>query len=55
MPNYRILVRGWETGVQEAVAKFLGETIDQADVVVPDLIWDKLLEWLNQGIHTCQG
>lgn len=49
MPNYRSLVRNWETGVQEAVAKFLATNIDQADLVVPDNIWDKVSEFLNSG------
>lgn len=49
MPNYRTLVRGWETGVQEAVAKFLAGNIDQADIGVPEQIWDKLMEFLNSG------
>ena len=49
MANYRTLVRGWETGVQEAVAKFLAGNIDQADIGVPELIWDKLMEFLNAG------
>lgn len=49
MPNYRTLVRGWETGVQEAVAKFLAGNIDQADIGVPEVIWDKLMEFLNSG------
>lgn len=49
-PNYRSLVRGWETGVQEAVAKFLAGNIDQAEINVPDNIWDKVIVWLNSGI-----
>lgn len=49
MPNYRSLVRGWQTGVQEAVAKFLAGNIDQADIGVPDSIWDKISEFLNSG------
>jgi hypothetical protein len=49
MRNYRALVRGWDTGIQEAVAKFLAEHIDQADLGVPEQIWDKLMEFLNSG------
>lgn len=49
MPNYRSLVRNWETGVQEAVAKYLASNIDQADLAVPDNIWDKVTEFLNSG------
>ena len=49
MPNYRTLVRNWESGVQEAVAKFLASNIDQADLGVPDNIWDRVCEFLNSG------
>ncbi|KAL4240940.1 Poly (ADP-ribose) polymerase [Mactra antiquata] len=49
MPNYRTLVRGWETGVQEAVAKFLAGNIDQSDLGVPDIIWEKVTEFVNSG------
>lgn len=49
MPNYRTLVRGWDNGIQEAVARFLAGNIDQSDVGVPEKVWDKLMEFLNSG------
>jgi len=49
MPAFRQLVRGWDSGVQEAVALFLAENIDQADVRVPENVWDKVCDFLNSG------
>ncbi|XP_052266746.1 protein mono-ADP-ribosyltransferase PARP14-like isoform X2 [Dreissena polymorpha] len=49
MPKYRQLVRCWETGIQEAVATFLAENIDQTDIRVPENVWDKMCDFLNSG------
>ncbi|WAQ95722.1 PAR14-like protein [Mya arenaria] len=49
MPQYRQLAKGWDSAVQEAVANFLAENIDQTDIRVPENIWDKICDFLNSG------